>query len=302
MKKASKASGMVAMGIVVFIYGISYLSRGAVGSYLGTPAILAFQMGIMTLFFGIYNIAFHKSFKVRKKDLLWIVVSGLFGTTFFHGFTILSVNSLGATVSSLLFGFAAAFALIIEVIIFKRKKTTLGFVSIVVSLIGIYILMDMNFSDLASTNFMGYLLGLGSVVSWVIYTFLCDKISTEYEKSVVLNYQALVGVLTTAPFLLASPVSFDTLVKPEVWVNLLILGLFNSSIAYFLNMYAIKQIGVTLSNLFLNFLPVVTMLVSIVLYHTIPGVKQIIGGLFILVSVFLLDKDERNIQSMGCKG
>ena len=302
MKKANKTSGMIAMGIVVFIYGISYLSRGVVGNYLGTPAILAFQMGIMTLFFGIYNIALHRSFKVRKKDLMWIIASGLFGTTFFHGFTILSVNSLGATVSSLLFGFAAAFALIIEVIIFNRKKTTLGFVSIIISLLGIYILMDMNFSDLASTNFMGYLLGFGSVVSWVIYTFLCDKISTEYSKSVVLNYQAMVGVLTTVPFVLASPVTLKTLAIPEVWVNLLILGLFNSSIAYFLNMYAIKQIGVTLSNLFLNFLPVVTMLVSIVLYHTIPGVKQIIGGIFILISVFMLDKDEKNIHSMGCKG
>ena len=165
------------------------------------------------------------------------------------------------------------------------------------SFAGIYILMDMNLQDLASTNFKGYLLGLASVVSWVIYTFLCDKISADYEKTVVLNYQALVGVITTLPVVLLHPLSLDVLTKPVVIGNLLILGLFNSTIAYFLNMYAIKQIGVTLSNLFLNFLPVVTMLLSIVLYHTLPTSKQILGGLLILLSVFMLDRDQKNIES-----
>ena len=153
MKQTNKAAGMAAMSIVVFIYGISYIAREAVGVYLGTTAIVGLQMGIMALLFTIYNLVTHKSFKVKKKDLCWILVSGIFGTTFFHGFTLLGVNSIGATVSSLLYGFAAAFALIIEILLFRRKKTALGIGSILISLIGVYILMDMNLQDLASTNF-----------------------------------------------------------------------------------------------------------------------------------------------------
>lgn len=297
MKQTNKTIGLLAMGIVVFIYGVSYIAREAIGTHMSTFAILAIQMGIMAIVFTLYNLISKKSFRMQKKDIPWIIASGLFGTTFFHGATILSVNSLGATVSSLLYGFAAAFALIIEILLFKRKKTILGIISILMSFAGIYILMDMNLQDLASTNFKGYLLGLASVVSWVIYTFLGDKISADYEKTVVLNYQALVGVITTLPVVLLHPLSLDVLTKPVVIGNLLILGLFNSTIAYFLNMYAIKQIGVTLSNLFLNFLPVVTMLLSIVLYHTLPTSKQILGGLLILLSVFMLDRDQKNIES-----
>lgn len=293
MNETKKSKGLIAMGIVVFIYGISYISREAVGAYLSASAIIAIQMGIMTVCFTIYNLIFHKSFRLKKKDIPWIIASGLFGTTFFHGFTILSINSVGATISSLLYGFAAAFALLAEIIFFKRKKTKLGALSILISLIGIYILMDMNLKDLASTNFKGYFLCLASVVSWVVYTFLCDKIPVEYEQSVILNYQALIGVVTTLPFIFFHSVSLHTFTIPSVWGNLLFLGLFNSSVAYFLNMYAIKKIGVTLSNMFLNFLPVVTILVSIVLYHSFPNIKQIIGGILILVSAFLLEKDER---------
>ena len=77
---------------------------------------------------------------------------------------------------------------------------------------------------------------------------------------------------------------------------MLFLGLFNSAIAYFLNMYAIKNIGVTLANLFLNFLPVVTILLDFVLNGKAPNIYQIIGALLILVSVFVLNQDEKNLS------
>ena len=297
MKKVNKASGMIAMAAVVLIYGISYISREAIGSALSAAQVLAIQMTIMAVFFGLYNLIGHKSFKLKKKDVAWVLASGLFGTTFFHGFTLLSVNSLGATVSSLLYGFAAAFALLIEILLFHRKKTVLGIASIAISLTGIFILMDMKLEDLASTNFTGYLLGLASVASWVVYTFLCDRITGDYPQTVLLSYQSLVGVVTTLPLLLLGSTSIAGLSDPMVVVHILFLGLFNSSIAYFLNMYAIQRIGVTLSNLFLNFLPVVTMVMAIILYGQLPSGKQIIGGALVIVSVFMLNKDQKNLDS-----
>ena len=296
MKKSSKTMGMIAMTAVVLIYGVSYISREAIGTALTPPQILVIQMSIMAVFFGAYNLIGRKSFRLKKKDVVWVIASGLFGTTFFHGFTLLSVNSLGATVSSLLYGFAAAFALLIEILIYHRKKTVLGIASIVISLTGIFILMDMNLEDLAATNFTGYLLGLASVVSWVTYTFLCNKITGDYPQTVLLSYQAIVGVVTTLPLLAFGSLSLAGLGDPMVVVHMLFLGLFNSSIAYFLNMYAIKRIGVTLSNLFLNFLPVVTMVMAIILYGDLPSVKQILGGALVIVSVFMLNQDQKNVD------
>ena len=295
MKKSSKTLGMIAMAAVVLIYGISYISRQAIGKALSPPQILVIQMTIMAACFGIYNGVTHKSFRLEKKDIPWVIASGLFGTTFFHGFTLLSVNSLGATVSSLLYGFAAAFALVVEILLYHRKKTVLGIASILVSLLGIFILMDMDLQALAETNFMGYLLGLAAVVSWVTYTFLCNKITGEYPQTVLLSYQAIIGVVTTVPLLFTGSLSLAGLADPMVVVHMLFLGLFNSSIAYFLNMYAIARIGVTLSNLFLNFLPVVTMVMAILLYGDLPSGKQIIGGALVIASVFMLSKDQKNL-------
>lgn len=297
MERTNKPAGFVAMTLVILIYGVSYLSREAIGAYISAGSVVAIQMGIMAVLFTLYNLALRKSFRINKRDIIWIVLSGLFGTTFFQGLTILSTNSLGATVSSLLFGFAAAFALLVEILLFHRKKTALGIVSILISIAGIYVIMDMNLNDLASTNFKGYLLGIGSVASWVIYTFLCDKISTDYDKTVVLNYQAFIGLITSIPFLLVNPVPLELLGEPVIFGNLLVLGLLNSTLSYFLNMYALKQIGVTLANLFLNFLPVATILLALILFQTVPSGKEIIGGLMILASVFMLNKDQENVTS-----
>lgn len=296
MNKMNKVYGLIAMTVVVCIYGVSYIAREAIGGALTAAQIVSMQMTIMMLFFGVYNLLTKKSFTIHKQDLIWIISAGLFGTTFFHGFTLLSVNSLGATVSSLLYGFAAALALIFEIILYHRKKTVLGFFSILISLTGIVILMDMKLSDLASTNFTGYLLGFASVASWVIYTFLCNKISGEYPQTVLLFYQAVVGVVSSVPLILFGSTSFQALSTPVILMSVLFLGIVNSSIAYFLNMYAIQRIGVTLSNLFLNFLPVVTIIVAAILYGKIPTSKQILGGTLVIISVFMLNRDQKKLE------
>ncbi|MFR2648954.1 MAG: EamA family transporter [Blautia coccoides] len=125
-KTKGKTIGLLAMVVVVTIYGVSYISRAVISEYLPTVVILVIQMAIMTILFTGYNLITRKNMKVKKKDWGIIILSGLFGTTFFHGFTILGVNAVGATVSSLLFGFAAVFALIMEFVLFHRKKTRMG--------------------------------------------------------------------------------------------------------------------------------------------------------------------------------
>ena len=297
-KTKGKTIGLLAMVVVVTIYGVSYISRAVISEYLPTVVILVIQMAVMTILFTGFNLVTGKNMKVKEKDWGIIILSGLVGTTFFHGFTILSVTSIGATVSSLLFGFAAVFALIMEIVLFHRKKTKLGILGILISLVGVYILMGVQIGDLA-TNFKGYALCLLSIISWVVYCFLTDKISDGYEKTVLLNYQALVGAVTTLPFLFFYHVEPSVLAKPSVFMNLIVLGGFNSTIAYFLNIFAIKRIGVLLSNLMMDFLPVVTIVISLVLYSTIPTANQIIGGIIILVSVFMLDKDQRNLDAQA---
>ena len=47
----------------------------------------------------------------------------------------------------------------------------------------------------------------------------------------------------------------------------------------------------------LDFLPVVTIIITLILYHTVPTSNQIIGGLIIIAATVLLEKDQRNLEA-----
>lgn len=297
--KQNKTLGYVAITIVAVIYGVSYMARNVItDTGAMQPAVITlFQLLIMAVLFLLYNLITHKSMKVAGKDWPMLIVSGLFGTFLFHTLTNLSVSHVGAGIPSLLFGLAAAFSLIASVVIFKKKTNALGWVAVVVGLVGLYIIMGITPESFADTNILGYVLSVGSVLAWVIYCFLADKVSDQYEKSVTLFWQAIVGVIASAPFLFLYPIDTAALSKglSSIIVCLVILGVFNATFAYFLNIYAIKQIGVNMSNIFLNFMPIATLAAVFIVYGTPPKINEVVGGLIIIVSVFLLGYAENQV-------
>ena len=137
----NRVLGLIAMTIVTIIYGVSYIAREVVAEYMHSTVIVGIQLIIMTVLFLLYNLAKKKSMKVSKKDLPMIILSGIFGTCLFHLFTVFSVTEIGANLSSLLYGFAAVFALTIDCTVRHRPLTKLSVASIIVSLVGVYILM-----------------------------------------------------------------------------------------------------------------------------------------------------------------
>jgi len=301
MTTKSNNIGYLTMVFVVIIYGMSYISRDIVGQYMHSTVIAGFQLTIMAISFTILNLVKGRSLKINKKDIPMICFSGLFGTSIFQILTTLSVSEIGPDISSLLFGFAVVFALLIEIIFLKRTKTKLSIIGIMVSFVGLYILMGIDFNNLPSTNFKGYIISIASVLSWVIFCFLSDKISNKYDKTIVLNYQAIAGAITSMPFILLYPINSSAINSNEIHailIHITILGLFNATLAKFLNIYSIKKIGVTMSNLMLNFLPVATIIIGFIMYGNIPTINQIAGGIIIILSVFILNKDISNLNKI----
>jgi drug/metabolite transporter (DMT)-like permease len=254
-------------------------------------------MIIMLVLFTAVNLINHKNLKLDRKDLITIILSGLTGTLLFQLFTIIGVQYVGPLVTALLTSLSTAISLLIEYAFFHRKKTLLGILAALISIIGVYFIAGYNLGGLTASALIGYGISLLAVISWVVYGFLSNKVSKKYEQTVVLNYQAIVGVVTMLPFLfIYQPLSVSIIFESDVIINLIILGVFNSSLSYFFGVYAFKHVGVTLSNIVLNCTGIVTMVVSIILYNAWPAIGQIIGGLLLIVSVIILDLDEKKLK------
>ncbi len=305
--KQNKTLGYVAITIVAIIYGVSYMARNIITDTKAMdPAVITFlQLAIMAVLFLAYNLATKKSMKIEGKHIPIIVISGFVGTFLFHTLTNLSVSHVGAGVPSLLFGLAAAFSLIFNTLIFKKKSSGLGWVAVLIGLVGLYIIMGITPENFGDTNILGYGLSIGSVLAWVAYCFLADNVPTKYEKSTILFWNAIVGTIASAPFLVAYPI--DTAIVSanlsSIIIALVILGVFNATFAYFLNIYSIKLIGVNMANIFLNFMPIATLTAVFFVYGTAPKMNEVIGGLIIIASVFLMGYAENALaKKQAAKG
>ncbi|MFI3312762.1 MAG: DMT family transporter [Eubacteriales bacterium] len=290
--KQNKTLGYVAITVVAIIYGVSYMARNIITDTKAMdPAVITFlQLAIMATLFLAYNLVTKKSMKLEKKHLPIIFLSGFVGTFLFHTLTNLSVSHVGAGVPSLLFGLAAAFSLIVNTLVFRKKTSLLGWVSVVIGLGGLYIIMGITPDNFADTNLLGYGLSIGSVMAWVAYCFLADNVPVHYEKSVILFWNALVGTVVSAPFLVIYPMDMALVAQnmSSILIALVILGVFNATFAYFLNIFAIKLIGVNMANIFLNFMPIATLAAVFLVYGTAPKTNEVIGGLVIIASVLLM--------------
>ena len=159
--------------------------------------------------------------------------------------------------------------------------------------------MELSPDNFQNIDVKGYLLCIGSVLAWVIYCFMSDVVPGTYEKTTILFWQAFVGVVCCLPFALTAKVDTALLSNHvgDAVLHLIILGLFNATIAYFLNIYAIKQIGVNMANIFLNFMPIATMVALFFVEGTVPSLSKVLGCAIIIASVLLLGFAEKKLAA-----
>lgn len=139
---------------------------------------------------------------------------------------------------------------------------------------------------------IGDLLALGAAFSWAIYSLVLRKLNALYSAQFITRKTFFYGLITAIPFWLISkePVSSpETLLRPEVLVNLLFLGLLCSMMAYLLWAWVMGKLGAITTNNYLYVQPIFTMIIAAILFGKDDpitfigcfGCFLIIGGLWL---------------------
>lgn len=138
---------------------------------------------------------------------------------------------------------------------------------------------------------IGDLLALLSAFSWAIYSLLLRKLNVTYTAQFITRKTFFYGLLTAIPFWFISkePISpISVILKPEVFGNLLYLGVMCSMAAYLLWAWVMSNLGPIKTNNYLYVQPIVTMIFAAILFVDDPitiigciGCVLIIGGLWL---------------------
>ncbi len=145
--------------------------------------------------------------------------------------------------------------------------------------------------DALSATF-GDLLALGAAFSWAIYSLVLRKLNVTYSAQFITRKTFFYGLITALPFwyLTKEPISpIETLLRPEVFTNLLFLGVMCSMVSYLLWAWAMGKLGAIKTNNYLYVQPICTMIIAAILFGKDDpitligclGCLLIIGGLWL---------------------
>ncbi|WP_432407574.1 DMT family transporter [Wukongibacter sp. M2B1] len=294
-KKVLPIMAIVATSI---IWGLSFLSIKVTVGVLPpmTLALVRFLMGSVVL--SIIYMIMEKEKRLNRKDIPLLALSGFIGVSAYFYFENNGIQYISASSASIIIAAIPIFALIAEIIFLKAELTKKKVISVVVSFFGVYLIVGFNSAGISENSLRGYLFMLGAVLVWVAYSIITKPLYKKYSQITIVYFQTLFGTLFLIPFVFFETTNWS-LIDSTIILNVVYLGIFCSAMAYYLYIYAMDYLGVSTTSLFLNLLPIVTVIASYFILDERINVYQIIGGVLVIFAVYFANtKDKKNEEKI----
>jgi drug/metabolite transporter (DMT)-like permease len=292
--------GYIAIMLAVIPWGVSFLNTKIALQAL-EPMTLCFARFLIALILvGIVGLVTKKDLRIKMEDIKYFLLAGGVGITIYFYFENNGVKYIEPAAASMILAALPIATIFAESIFDKRKLNKKLIFSGMVSLVGVLIIISSDLSIeglMAGDGLIGYLMMFAAIGAWIVYSLSTKLLFDKYSQFSIVFYQFLFGTILAIPFVLLENNNFELVTSTTV-LNVVLLGVFSSGVGFFAYNYAMKHLGISKSSLFINFIPVVTIIASYFYYGSLIGVKQIIGGVLIIISV-LMNKEDKTVEEVN---
>ncbi|WP_100486717.1 DMT family transporter [Sporolactobacillus pectinivorans] len=234
-----------------------------------------------------------KSVWKEWKVLLALSLLGILGYNILLYEALRFTSSLNAAlVNSINPAMIAVFA----VWLLKEKLTRINVLGLVVSLVGVLLVLTHgHLLQVFTVQYnQGDLLMLLAIAVWTFYTLIGKKMK-QIPPIAATAVSAALGLIVLFPFFLASGFTFR--LSPSATAGILYIALFPSVCSFIFWNSAVRDVGASRAGIFLNLLTVFTAVISLLLGKTIT-LPQIIGGLFVILGVYLTNRKAAAVKNL----
>jgi len=271
-----------AFGIMPILAKLSY--RGGANTY--TTLFLRFFFAAIMLLYYLKSKGI--SMKLTKKQLILVLIIGIFGFTFTTSSLFMSYNYIGIGMASMIFYTYPSIVTLMSYVVYKEKIYPRKIISLIISLIGIYILID---RASVTFNLKGIILaGIASV----LYSFYVLGASHKEFKDI--NSYVLTFYISCASaivmFLAANATSnFNIHISFYALVAILLLAFISTVVALMAFLEGVRIIGPSKASIFSTIEPIVGLILGTLILGEPISSRIIIGSIMIVMSVAILTKD-----------
>jgi drug/metabolite transporter (DMT)-like permease len=234
-----------------------------------------------------------KPLRLPIKEAPWLIILGLTGVTLLYVFQFLGIHFTNAPTAAVLINTNVIFIAIFSGLFLHERLSRKRIAGIVLSFFGVFIIM---FSDFVQQEFIfdnlffiGGVLMLLSAFCWAVYSLVGKRLLHTYDEFVITTYAFGLGTLFYLPIVVfhIGPVLLQT--SSAGWLAVLYLALTCSLFGYLGWYYGLKHIDASKAAVFLNFIPLFTILLSFFLGTQFSWLF-LLGAGFIIYGVYLAQR------------
>lgn len=282
--------------LVVVFYAGNILTGSALNDL--PPLTIAFGR-IAVAFLVLLPIAYRSAWRSRHlfsrhwKPLLLMTVTGVAG---FNTLIYTALQYTSATNVSVLEASIPAVTVLLSFWLLRERLQPLQWLGLLLSLCGaLWVVTDgrlLNLADMA-WNAGDAIMAVGAF-SWAAYSIAVKRYLHLFPAHGAVLVMTGISVLLLLPWVLAewAVVGFPD-VSAGQWSGLVYLGVFPSVIALLLYNRAVAALGASQASVFLNFVPVFTMLGAYLLLNEAVTSMQIVGAMVVIVGVFFTTRNKQ---------
>jgi drug/metabolite transporter (DMT)-like permease len=253
------------------------------------PITIVFIRLVISVIILFTYLAVKKKFvAIRKEHRKLFLILALFEPfSYFIGESF-GLTYVSATVGSVVISTIPVVATVGAWLIFKERLRVINYAGIVLSFIGILIFI-LNRNGSISFSTKGLLLLILAVFSAVGYNLTLTRLVGAYSPAFIVSVQNLIGASLFLPLFLLFDLKeflsgpFD----PVSFLPILELAVFASCGAFILFAFSVRNIGITRANVFTNFIPVLTAIISFILMGDKLTLQHIAGMIVVLAGIFM---------------
>lgn len=279
----------------MFFWGISFVWTKMVFEYYGPFTTLFLRMLISSALLALYARATGKQEKIVKEDWpFFFLLAFLEPFCYFIGesFGLLLVTP---TLASIMIALIPVISPVFAYLFHREKLTLVNITGLAVSFMGVAIFTTAGGEGLEASS-GGLLLLLFAVLSGVSYSMVVKGLSHRYHPLTIVRTQNMLGGLYFLPFMAALEWKHTLAANPPAGVilNLFMLAIFGSSLAFILVTVSIRELGIGKTNVFTNIIPIITAVTAWFLLGEGFSERKILGMAVVITGIFLSQYRRRN--------
>lgn len=285
----------------VVIWGASFVATKISLHYAAPTTIvwLRFLMGVIILGTAV---GLKKQFALpARKDWGYFAGLGFLGITFHQWLQSTGLVTAQATTTAWIVATTPVFMALLGLIVLRENLALHQVVGILLAAFGVLLVVSKgDLGALAAGKFgtTGDFLVLISALNWAVFSTLSRSGLQKHPATRMMFFVMSFGWLfTSVLFFSTSGPGQISDIPWDGWIAILFLGILCSGIAYIFWYDALKDLPVAQTGAFLYLEPIVTVIVASIVLHEALFLATAIGGITILVGIWLVNRPRRTITA-----